>query len=320
MTGSRPALLADGPGGNGIQVLPTDLRREALGLDPAVLASMAAELDLVVHCAAATGFNLDPATYRAVNVEGTARVLALAERAGPRPVPLLHVSTAYVCGECFGPVAEAPPAPGTRFANGYEASKAEAEHLVLAARQRGLPVAIARPSVVVGAWADGGIARYDNLYGLIRLVAEGRVRTLPAAPGASLDMVPIDHVVHGLADIAASMGAERMGTAAGRIFHLVSGAPVPVALLRDLALSYPQFQAPCFVPAAGFDPASLGTAEAMWHGRVAALYATYLQRDPRFADGNLRTLSGRACPPVDWAFLRRMIDRCIADGFLRAAA
>ncbi|MFC7736444.1 SDR family oxidoreductase [Roseomonas sp. GCM10028921] len=323
MTGRRPLAEAGGgaasrpwngtaPGPGEILALSADLRREALGLDAARLTLLAAGLDLIIHCAAVTGFALDPATYRAVNVEGTARILSLAERSGPRPLPLLQVSTAYVCGERSGPVGETLPAPGTRFANGYEASKAEAEALVAAARGRGLPVAIARPSIVVGAWGDGAIARFENLYGMIRAVTEGRIRTIPAAPGASLDMVPIDHVLHGLADIA-----ECMETAAGRIFHLVSGAPVSVSRLRDLALSYPQFEAPRFVPPEGFDPAALGEAEAWWHARVTGLYAGYFLRDPHFADGNLRALSGRACPPVDWAFLRRMIDRCIADGFLR---
>jgi CO/xanthine dehydrogenase FAD-binding subunit len=40
--------------------------------------------------------------------------------------------------------------------------------------------------------------------------------------------VPIDHVIGGLTDIA-----ERMAAASGRTYHLVSGAPVPVAALRD---------------------------------------------------------------------------------------
>ena len=298
-----------------IQILPVDLRHETLGMQATSLRTLTEGLELIVHLAAVTSFDLDPATYRAVNVDGTARILALAERAGPRPIPLLHLSTAYVCGDRSGPVEEAPALPGTRFANGYEASKAEAEGLVRAARGRGLAVAIARPSIVVGAWADGAIERFDNLYGMIRLVTEGRVRTIPAAPGATLDMVPIDHVVHGLTDIA-----ERMGDADGRIFHLVSGAPVPVAQLRDLALSYPQFQAPYFVPPEAFDLAALDEAEAFWHARVTGLYASYFLRDPRFSCGELWALSGRACPPVDWAYLRRMIDRCIADGFLRGEA
>ncbi len=294
-------------------VLPVDLRREELGLDAARLTRLATGLDIIIHCAAVTGFDLDPATYRSVNVEGTARILALAERAGPKPVPLLQVSTAYVCGEQNGPVAERPAPAGTRFANGYEESKAEAEALVLAALERGLSIAIARPSIVVGAWADGAIARFDNLYGMIRLVTEGRIRTIPAAPGASLDMVPIDHVVQGITDIVTQMEA-----ATGRIFHLVSGAPVPVALLHDLAVSYPQFETPRFVLPDSFDSGDLDEAEAWWHSCVTGLYASYFLRDPHFADGNLRALSGRVCPPVDWAFLRRMIDHCIASGFLRS--
>ncbi len=328
MVGRRPALLDDGwgpvapspwdgapPRPGEIVTLPADLRREALGLGEARGAALAAGLDLVVHCAAVTGFDLDPATYRAVNVEGAARVLALAERGGRHPIPLLQVSTAYVCGERSGAVAEEAPAACTRFANGYEKSKAEAERLVTAARDRGVPVAVARPSITVGAWADGAIARFGDLYGLVRLVAEGRVRTLPASPGASLDLVPIDHVVHGLTDIA-----ERMGEAAGQVFHLVSGAPVPVSRLRELALSYPQFHAPRLVPPESFEPGRLGEAERWWHARVTGPYASYLRRDPRFSDANLRALSGRACPPVDGAFLRRMIDRCVADGFLRSEA
>lgn len=325
MTGRRPALLSAKPQGSlprpwegtqprpgEILTLPADLRRDALGLDALRRATLTAGLDLVIHLAAVTGFDLGAETYRTVNVEGTARVLALAERAAPRPVPLLQVSTAYVCGDRDGPVAEAPPEPGTRFRNGYETSKAAAEALVAAARRRGLQVAVARPSIVVGAWADGAIARFDNLYGMLRLVTEGRISTMPATPGATLDLVPIDHVVGGLTDIA-----ERMGEAEGQTFHLVSGAPVPVAGLRDLALSYPQFHAPCFVAPARFDPASLSKDEAWWYARVASSYAAYFQRDPRFVDGGLRALSGRICPPVDGAFLRRMIDRCIAEGFLR---
>ncbi|HEY8613724.1 MAG TPA: SDR family oxidoreductase [Roseomonas sp.] len=328
MLGRKPALLGEawgpvattswngGPPRPGeIATLSADLRREALGLGEAGCSALAGGLDLIVHCAAVTGFGLDHATYHQVNVEGAARILALAEQGGPRPIPLLQVSTAYVCGERSGPVAEEPPAAGTRFANGYEESKAEAERLAAAARHRGLPVAVARPSIVVGAWTDGAIARFDNLYGVIRLVTEGRIRTIPANPGASLDMVPIDHVVGGLADIA-----ERMEEAAGRVFHLVSGAPVPVPQLRDLALSYPQFHAPRFVPPEGFDPSRLEEGEQWWHTRVTGLYASYFQRDPRFCDDNLRALSGRACPPVDWAFLRRMIGQCVSAGFLRDEA
>lgn len=328
MTGRNPALLdrrwgpaaalpwrGAAPRPGGILVLPGDLRKDGLGLDPADAAALAAGIDLVVHCAAATSFQLDDATYRAVNVEGAARVIALAERGGPWPIPVVQVSTAYVCGERSGPVEEVPPRPDARYANGYERSKAEAEGIAAAALDRGVPVAVARPSIVVGAWTDGAIGRYDGLYGMFRLVSEGRLRTVPASPGASLDLVPLDHVIEGLARIA-----EGMDRAAGRVFHLVSGRPVPVGVLRDLALSYPQFHAPRFVPPEGFDLAALDEEERWWHRHVAGFYASYLRRAPLFRDGNLRALGGPACPPMDWAFLRRMLDRCIRDGYLRGEA
>jgi hypothetical protein len=71
-------------------------------------------------------------------------------------------------------------------------------------------------------------------------VTAGRIHLLPASPCASLDLVPIDHVIGGLTDIA-----ERMA-ASGRTYHLVSSAPVPVAVLRTLALGYQHLHAPRF--------------------------------------------------------------------------
>jgi len=135
---------------------------------------------------------------------------------------------------------------------------------------------------------------------------------LPSTPGASLDLVPIDHVVAGLVDIA-----ERMDAAIGQVFHLVSGAPIPVTALLDLADEYPQLYAPRFVRPDQFDPASLPANEQLLHGRVSALLAEYLQRDPRFMDGNLKALSARVCPPTTHAFLCRLIDFCLSAGYMR---
>jgi 2-alkyl-3-oxoalkanoate reductase len=247
-----------------------------------------------------------------VNIGGTANVLALIGQRGQAPIPLLHLSTAYVCGERSGPVAEGELDVGQRFANGYESSKAEAERLVRAAQQQGGISAVARPSIVVGRYRDGTIGQFTNIYTLIRLVTAGRIHVLPASPCASLDLVPIDHVIGGLTDIA-----ERMAAASGRTYHLVSGAPVPVAALRTLALGYQHLHAPRFVPPETFEWARLTRAEQTLDRHVTSLYASYLQRDPWFQDANLRALSGRTCPRPDRAFLQRLIDYGIATGYLR---
>ena len=286
-----------------------DVAETQLGLLPGTAAALSGTLDLVIHCAAVTGFALPPATYARVNTGGTAAVLAFAAQGGQA---VLHVSTAYVCGDADGAVPEAP-VHAPRFNNGYEASKAAGEGMVLAAQARGQRAAVARPSIVVGRSTDGVIGEFGNLYQLIRVVTQGRVRLLPAAATASLDMVPIDHVVGALVDLA-----ERMDAANGRIFHLASGRPVPVAALRPLAQAFPHLDAPRFVDPATFDPARLTPRERRMNAQVTERYACYLRRDPRFVTANLQALSGRVCPPTDDAFLRRMIGYGIAAGFLQA--
>jgi len=301
---------AGGPPGPGkVATLPGNVGQPGLGLPD----GLPAGLDLVVHCAAVTGFSLSAATYEAVNVRGTANVLAFAG-----PVPVLHVSTAYVCGRRSGAIREGEGSAGQGFHNGYERSKAAAEALAAAARDAGRTVAVARPSIVVGNSQTGAIGVFGSIYGLIRLVAEGRIGTLPAAPGATLDLVPIDHVIGGLTDIA-----EHMTVAAGRTFHLVSGTPVPVAALTGLAQDYPMLHAPRLVPPERFDPGTLPPNERSLVSQVSGLLEGYLQRDPRFQDGNLQALTGRRCPATGHPFLRRLLDHCLATGYItprRAAA
>ena len=102
----------DGPPVPGtVATLAADVRAAGLGLavDP--------RPDLIVNAAAITAFDALYAIYQAVNIEGTANVIGLAERRG---TPLLQVSTAYVCGTREGrstkPNAAPPSSTVTRRA------------------------------------------------------------------------------------------------------------------------------------------------------------------------------------------------------------
>jgi nucleoside-diphosphate-sugar epimerase len=284
-----------------------DVCKERLGLEREAASILASTVDLVVHCAAETGFQLAPCMHRRVNIEGTAGVLAFLRCAKGSPPGLVHVSTAYVSGERSGPIMEDELDVGQVFANDYEATKAEAESLVHAS---GLRAAIARPSIVVGASETGAIGRFENIYAFLKLIGSGRVAVLPTAPDASLDLVPIDHVIDGLIDIV-----ERFEEAAGRTFHLVSGDPSLIAAL--VALDYPGFHVPQLASSATFDPSQLDPLQSMIFESVTSLYAPYLRRDPRFATANLRALSGRICPPTGPSFLRRIVDYAAKAGYLR---
>lgn len=288
-----------------IPTIRGDVSQPRFGWDDAQMKAVAEAHDLVIHCAATVRFDLAEEMYHRVNVLGTAHALALA-RTGA--MDFLHVSTAYVCGMRGGDIFETDPLPINGFANGYEASKAAGERLV---RASGLRWAIVRPSIVVGEHASGRIRRFDTTYTAFKLIAEGRVRHMPARPTATLDFVPIDHVTGGIAAIARDMNRAGAGT-----FHLVSGQPLPVERFTRAIAAYPQFQEPELVPPEDFHVSTLPAKERRLFRHVAGLYASYFQRDPKFDDGAFRALTGIGCPPTGEPYIRRLIDFCVASGFL----
>lgn len=282
----------------GISVVQGDVSRANLGL------SALPVVDLVVHGAAITAFDAAPEAYDAVNIAGTAHAITVARALG---AGLLHISTAYVCGKSTGNIAET--AVGSDFVNGYEASKAAGERLVRAA---GVPFAIARPSIVVGDSASGVISRFENIYMIFKLVAENRVRTLPAAPDASLDLVPIDHVAGGIVAMA-----EDFEAVAGRTLHLVAANPTPLARIAEAIAAVPGLGAPHFVAPDAFDLACLPPVERRYHAAAAALYTSYLLRGPHFDTANAAAF-GLQCPPTGREWLDALIGFCVESGFVAA--
>jgi 2-alkyl-3-oxoalkanoate reductase len=304
------AYTGVGPGYGALQWVPCDIRERSLGLETKKAVALASAVDLIIHCAAETRFSSASDLHWIVNVDGTRNIVRFA-RASRGPLPgLVHVSTAYVSGERSGHIAEEEVDADRHFANSYEASKAAAEKLV---RTSGLRAVVARPSIIVGTSDTGAIGRFGDIYAFLRLIAEGLITVLPSTPDASLDLVPIDHVIGGLVDII-----ENFELAVGKIFHLVSGDPAPLAVLT--ALDYPGFHVPRLVSAERFDPSQLSRTERALYRRVTSAYATYLCRNPRFAARNLAALSGRACPPTGHGFLRRVLAYATAVGYLRPNA
>ena len=283
-----------------------DVSVRDLGLSRDEVNEIMACVDVVIHAAAETGFQPTSSLHRRVNVDGTREVLALLHKIDGDAPGLVHVSTAYVSGERSGTIDEDECLPHANYANGYEATKAEAEALV---RASNLEYAIARPSIVVGRADTGAIGRFENIYGFLKLIGSGRVAVLPSHPGATLDLVPIDHVIEGLVDIV-----ERFPASVGQTYHLVSGDPVLVAEL--VQLNYPGFHVPRLVSPDRFDPTKLDPLAAMIYEQVTTLYETYLRRDARFVNVNLFKLSGRICPPTGPHFLRRIVDYATEAGFV----
>jgi nucleoside-diphosphate-sugar epimerase len=287
--------------------LTGDIVQQACGLDRTVQELLVKEVDLIIHCAASTAFNACDDHYQRINVAGTAHVLALAGNA-----PFLHVSTAYVCGTQNGPIAESACLTGTEFANGYELSKARAEALV---EHSGRPWLTTRPSIVVGSEADGRIRRFDSIYGAFKLLAEGKVRAIPAAADASLNLVPVDHVALALSALAS--GYQNF---TGQHVHICSTPSLPVVDLIDAMASFPGLRAPHLCVPDHFSSEQLLRTERKLFEQMLKPYLPYFQRNPKFVVGKLERLTGLQSPTIDRAVIHRLIGYAISAGFLRAEA
>jgi nucleoside-diphosphate-sugar epimerase len=195
------------------------------------------EITSVFHCAASVSFSLGLGQSRAINVEGTRRMLELA--AGlPRLERFGYVSTAYVAGTHAGLFREDDLDVGQSFRNPYERSKHEAERLV---QGSGLPVHVLRPSIVVGDRRTGWTTAFNVLYAPLRLFAHGAYAAVPARRSAPVDVVSVDYV----ADAAFELATKgKPGT-----YQLVAGRrAATMGRLMELAARYFGRRPPVTVP------------------------------------------------------------------------
>ncbi|MGC5222666.1 SDR family oxidoreductase [Micromonospora sp. DT81.3] len=291
----------------GIRTVRGDVREPALGLTSGILASLD-DVQCIVHCAATTDFGLDDTAYETLNVRGTAHAIGVAR---DLDVPLVYVSTAYVCGMRGGTVREDELDVGQAFGNGYESSKLRAETLVHAAAAHGLRAAIVRPSIVVGDSRDGSIGTYKNLYPILKLVVEGRLQTLPGRYDAKLSLVPIDYVADALASVV-----RQIDQAVGRTHHLVGADDISLRQLSDIFAEYPPFFIARYVPPSAFAVADLPAVERGYYRRFGEMYASYFNRRVTFDATNTDALVERPRPGTGPDYLRLLIDHCLESGYL----
>jgi thioester reductase-like protein len=196
-----------------------DVTMPELGLDGAQRERLAAEVTEVVHSAASVSFSLPLDEARAINRDGTRRILDFAELCAARGHGLrrvAHVSTAYVAGKHGGPFTEHDLDRGQEFNNSYEQSKWEAE-MDVRARSHSIPITTFRPSIVVGEADSGWTPAFNVVYGPLRAYSRGSLTAIPARRRAPADVVPVDYVADAICELTA-----RADTA-GRTFTLAAG-------------------------------------------------------------------------------------------------
>ena len=207
-----------------------DLALPDLGL-PRSSALPGASEAVLVHLAGDTRFiPPDPAAQRQANVGGALNVVRTLRSSVSRVV---HVSTAYVSGDRTGTILESEGDMGQGFHNNYEKTKLEAEVAVhaLCAELR-LPLAIARPSVIVNDTVNGRCSAFTHLNVLIEVanriqeyygIQDGQVVNheirFPVNPSARPNVAAVDPIAEALAWVVESPGS------AGKTYHLCHPTP-----------------------------------------------------------------------------------------------
>lgn len=183
----------------------------------------------VVHSGALTRFDVGREEARAVNVEGTRKLLAFARRC-PRLESLGVVSTVYATGLRAGAIAEQLYDDGPGFANEYEWSKWEAEQLV-ADEAGDLPWRVLRVATIVADDDSGRVTQHNAFHETLKLWFHGLLPLVPGDAATPLYLVTGDFVssaIVTLVDDETAVGvyhlAHTQTCALGEMVDVVAGA------------------------------------------------------------------------------------------------
>ena len=287
-----------------VRAVAGDVTAPGLGLAARLRDELAERTSTLVHSAASVSFTLSLSEARGINLEGTRRMLELAELADRRGGLDCYgqVSTAFVAGDHAGRFAETDLNVGQRFHNSYEQSKFESELLVAASD---LPTRVMRPSIVVGERESGWTAAFNVLYWPLRAFSRGLFEVIPADPDAPVDAVPIDYVADAVYALCTDAGID------GQTYHLTAGPHAStMAELCTMASRYFRRPAPRVVTAEEFaklPPPSVAVQQALTAG---AAYFPYFAMEGSFADARTRARlepAGISCSPLS-DYLDRLLD------------
>lgn len=187
-----------------------DITIDGLGIDAGRRAVILESLGAVFHLAAVYDLAVTAEFGHKVNVLGTRHMIALA-KAAPRFKRFHHVSTAYVSGTVEGVFMETDLDRGQSFKNHYESTKFESEKDVA---QSGLPFTVYRPGVVWGDSRTGETAKFDGPYSVMGAMEKVPFFFLDGPKDATMNVVPVDYVIEGLARLSASP------ISLGKTYHL----------------------------------------------------------------------------------------------------
>ena len=192
-----------------------------LGLSGAEFRQLTSEVDRIHHLAHVGSSAVDRRTAQTINVVGAAEILEFA-RAAPQLGCLVFHSTAHVSGDRTGVVYEEDLERGQSFRSDSDETRMRAEVLLRRA-MREVPIAVVRPTTIIGATSAGESDRLEGIYLLVLLVVATPAEIAIPFPGRGdtpLNIVPLDYAIR------AAHAIGRHPSAPGRTFHLADPNPL----------------------------------------------------------------------------------------------
>lgn len=226
------------------RILEGEVRKMDLGLSGDEFKSLADEVSVIHHTAAAFHLGIDATVATDVNVRGTEEVLELARHAGSLR-QFVFYSTLGTSGDYRGVWTEDDTDRGQRFHSHYEHTKFDAEELLR--REAGLPLTILRSPVIVGDSQTGEIDKYDGPYQLMLLFVALPVDLglpLPGRASRLINLIPVDFFAR------AAQVLSSCPESVGRTFHIADPEPLTMARVFELVAMASERRVPSgYIPA-----------------------------------------------------------------------
>lgn len=297
-----------------LRVVHGSLTKRRLGLSDDAYLELARSIDAIYHCGAWVNLIAGYPALRGSNVVGTVEVLRLATRL--RKVPVHHVSTVGVLMRAYedgvGPVAEDHPLPPPGGV-GYCQSKWVAERLVHQAAERGVPVTVHRPGVVL-ADSRTGLGSASDWF--MRLTTVSVRAGCSPAHDFLLSVGPADFTSRSIVELS------RRPQSVGRVFHNV--LPEPMAfeeyfrIVESCGYRVPTVPYAEWLSAikglTGVDRATVRIAESL--PRILLSPRNGIPTYPT-SDATTAAVRSSATPPsLDRAYFARMLTELVRQGEL----
>jgi thioester reductase-like protein len=295
---AREALALHGPAERErVEMLEGDAAAMDFGLSGKEYKELAARVTRIHHLAQVTYPAVLRETAELVNIGATREVIEFG-RMCSNLQSVVVFSSALISGTRTGQVLEEDLNAGQSFRSAAEETLARAERLVRTAMSS-LPIAVVRPTQIVGDSRSGEVDRIDGPHLLILLIVSSPQDfplPLPTRGDIPLHLVPVDYVV------AAASYIGRQPSAMGKTFHLADPNPLTVRRVFELVAQSGGRRLPSGYIPTNVAKALLRTPGVQMFAKSPRAFLDTLATEVTYAAKNAEHAlrdSGLTCPPFE---------------------